>query len=179
MTRDEGERLKSWENMIREPAFRRKGPKMGIQVSLLLHLLLMESQAVSQTGETENRGLSWPLLVWSVGKMTDGGHYPKYYITIRLPAVRPHNHIIHYFLPVVPPNLSASWLHTCAPDIYLRFAFLSHRFLFLLKYLIRTIQSTYKSIYHAVLRPKLDLIPPKMIASCLRPARIRNDFPKN
>ena len=31
---------------------------MGIQVSLLLHLLLMESQAVSQTGETENRGLS-------------------------------------------------------------------------------------------------------------------------
>ena len=101
--------------------------------------------------------------------MTDGGHYPKYYITIRLPAVRPHNHIIHYFLPVVPPNLSASWLHTCAPDICLRFAFLSHRFLFLLKYLIRTIQSTYKSIYHAVLRPKLDLIPPKMIASCLGP----------
>ena len=31
---------------------------MGIQVSLLLHLLLMESQAVSQTGETEVKILS-------------------------------------------------------------------------------------------------------------------------
>ena len=33
-------------------------------------------------------------------------------------AVRPHNHIIHCFLPVVPPNLSTSWLHTWWCTIY-------------------------------------------------------------
>ena len=61
MTRDEGERLKSWEKMIPVSVFQRRRrpspklrPKMGTaQVSLLLLLLLMESQAVSPTGRTE------------------------------------------------------------------------------------------------------------------------------
>ena len=60
----------------------------------------------------------WPLLVdtlakWQMAHITPSATSPSV-----LQAVAAHNHIIHCFLPLEPPNLSASWLHTCARTIY-------------------------------------------------------------
>ena len=117
MTRNKGEKLKSWEKIMPVAVFRRRGPKLRMgttQVSLFLLLLLMESQAVSPTAGTSPTSshvdlffLVDTLAKWQMARITPSATSPSVF-----KAVRPHNHIIHCFLPVVPPNLSTSWLHT-------------------------------------------------------------------
>ena len=60
----------------------------------------------------------WPLLVDTLAKWQMAHITPSATSSSVLQAVAAYNHIIHCFLPLEPPNLSASWLHTCAHTIY-------------------------------------------------------------